>query len=202
MSVASAQTFPPGGTRPALTSLQASPSLNDSKTPPATPADSRSYGPTVSALTSCWSSPAGVQTSPLSVDRKTPPPTPNWETVPAKTWPLGATASAATSVEVSPALTSSQWSPSSVERKTPAPQPVVPAKTSPSALTASETTFPHVRPMLTASQWSPLSIERKTPPFWYVPAKRWPFAAIASERPAVTIGPVTSCQVSPWSAER
>src|SRR5262245_36489899 len=98
-----------------------------------------------------------------------PPPTPNSEKVPAKMCPSSRIASAATSVDVRPLLTSVQFSPLSVDRNTPSPQPAVPAKTSPSGLIASDQMFMHVKPLSSGVQVWPLSVDRKTPPVKYVP---------------------------------
>src|SRR5712664_2302625 len=77
--MASAQTFPPTGMRPLLTSVQEAPSFVDRKTPPAAAAKTSPAELNVTALASTAVKPlfCSVHESPLSVDRNMPPPSPH-----------------------------------------------------------------------------------------------------------------------------
>src|SRR6267378_6063569 len=108
--MASAQTFPPTGMRPLLTSVQEAPSFVDRKTPPAAAAKTSPAELNVTALASTAVKPlfCSVHESPLSVDRNMPPPPPMIERVAAKMWPLLLILSPAMSVDVRPVLASVQ----------------------------------------------------------------------------------------------
>src|SRR4029453_12327542 len=85
-SIASAHTFPPGGSNPLLISLQLSPSFVERNAPPATPAKMLPRELMATAFTSTAVSPlfCSVHVSPSSVDRNMPPPLPMNEYVSAK----------------------------------------------------------------------------------------------------------------------
>jgi hypothetical protein len=75
-SIATAQTFPPGGSSPPLMSLQLSASFVERKAPPAAPAKMCPNELIATLFTSSAVNPlsCSVQVSPLSVDRNMPPP--------------------------------------------------------------------------------------------------------------------------------
>src|SRR5882724_11181314 len=117
--MANAQTFPPTGIKPVLTSVHVSPSFVDRNTPPAADAKTSPCELNVTALASNALNPlfCSVHESPLSVDRNMPPPCPMIERVAAKMWPLYLLIPRpAISVDVRPVLASVQLSPLSVER--------------------------------------------------------------------------------------